>query len=200
MESETGEPLQPPRRAGRKQSWRNGLTQSTLYSKVNHMKTLLSAGSRWSRNSPRPRRCIDRRFKDGDTIRVGPLALTAHVTAGHTPGCTSWEFPVRHGDRELRAVSICGVVVFPSMSLVEPETYPGIRADFERSFRTLRSLPAGIFLAQEARDFNMRRKRRERANAKDPADPFIDREGYLAYIDRAEKQFREQLANQLRRR
>ena len=37
---------------------------------------------------------VDHRFRDGDTIRVGPLALTAHITAGHTRGCTSWSFPV----------------------------------------------------------------------------------------------------------
>ena len=40
---------------------------------------------------PPPR--VDHRFKDGDTVRVGPIALTAHITAGHTRGCTSWSFP-----------------------------------------------------------------------------------------------------------
>ena len=50
---------------------------------------------------PPPR--VDHRFKDGDTIRVGPIALTAHVTAGHTRGCTSWSFPVRDGDRAQQA-------------------------------------------------------------------------------------------------
>ena len=50
---------------------------------------------------------VDHRFKDGDTIRVGPIALTAHVTAGHTRGCTSWSFPVRDGDRVLNVVSVC---------------------------------------------------------------------------------------------
>jgi metallo-beta-lactamase class B len=50
---------------------------------------------------------VDHRFKDGDTIRVGPVALTAHVTAGYTHGCTSWSFPVRDGDRVLNVVSVC---------------------------------------------------------------------------------------------
>ncbi|MEJ7811872.1 MAG: subclass B3 metallo-beta-lactamase [Gemmatimonadaceae bacterium] len=143
---------------------------------------------------PAPR--VDHRFKDGDTIRVGPLALTAHVTAGHTPGCTSWSFPVRHGDRRLLAVSVCSLTLLPFMKLVEPESYPGIRSDFERSFRTLRSLPADIFLASHGSFFDMDRKRRERAGAKDPAEPFIDRDGYLRYIDNAEKRFREELAEQ----
>jgi metallo-beta-lactamase class B len=139
---------------------------------------------------------VDHRFKDGETVRVGPLALTAHVTAGHTPGCTSWSFPVRHGDRELLAVDICSLSLLPFMKLVEPESYPGIRSDFERSFRTLRSLPADIFLGAHGSFFDMYRKRRERATATDPAGPFIDRAGYLRYIDNAEKRFRETLAKQ----
>lgn len=143
---------------------------------------------------PAPR--IDRRFKDGEVIRVGPLELTAHVTAGHTRGCTSWSFPVRDGDRELLAVDICSLTLFPFVSLVEPESYPGIRSDFERSFRTLRSLPADIFLASHADMFSMRRKLRERAGAANPADPFIDRAGYRSFIDRAEARFREALAKQ----
>ena len=145
---------------------------------------------------PTPR--IDHRFKDGATIRLGPLALTAHVTAGHTRGCTSWSFPVHDGDRELLAVDLCSLTLFPLVSLVEPEAYPGIRSDFERSFRTLRSLPADIFLASHSDIFSMQRKLRERAGAKDPVGPFIDRAGYLSYIDRAEKRFQEALADQRR--
>lgn len=143
---------------------------------------------------PAPR--IDHKFADGDTVRLGPLELTAHVTAGHTRGCTSWSFPVRDGDRELLAVDICSLTLFPFVSLVEPEAYPGIRADFERSFRTLRDLPADIFLASHADMFGLNRKRRARADAGNPADPFIDREGYRSFIDRAERRFREVLAKQ----
>lgn len=143
---------------------------------------------------PAPR--IDHRFEDGDTVRLGPLELTAHVTAGHTRGCTSWSFPVREGERELFAVDICSLTLFPFVSLVEPEAYPGIRTDFERSFCTLRSLPAEIFLASHADVFDLNRKRRERAAADAPADPFIDPEGYRSYIDRAEQRFSEVLAEQ----
>lgn len=143
---------------------------------------------------PAPR--INHRFKDGDTIRVGPLALTARVTAGHTRGCTSWSFPVRDGTRELLAVDICSLTLFPFVSLAEPEAYPGIRADFERSFSTLRSLPADIFVASHSGMFSMRRKLAERSKAVNPADPFIDRAGYIDFIDRAEKKFRKALADQ----
>src|SRR6186997_1936931 len=78
---------------------------------------------------PAPR--VDHRFKDGDTIRVGPIVLTAHVTAGHTRGCTSWSFPVRDGDRVLNVVSACDLVPLGMMR------YPEQGADLERSFRVL---------------------------------------------------------------
>jgi metallo-beta-lactamase class B len=143
---------------------------------------------------PAPR--IDHTFNDGDTVRVGAIALTAHVTAGHTRGCTSWSFPVHDGDRELLAVDICSLTLFPFVSLVEPEAYPGIRNDFERSFQTLRGLPADIFLAAHGDMFAMHRKHLEQATATDPVAPFLDHAGYLAYIDRSEHRFREQLAKQ----
>ena len=145
---------------------------------------------------PPPR--IDHVFGDGTVIRLGDIALTAHVTAGHTRGCTSWSFPVRDGDRELLAVDVCSLTLYPFVSLVEPESYPGIRSDFERSFRTLRGLPADIFLASHGEMFDMSRKRRARASAADSVAPFIDRAGYLAYIDRSEARFRKELAKQQR--
>jgi metallo-beta-lactamase class B len=142
---------------------------------------------------------VDHRFKDGDTIRLGPIALTAHITGGHARGCTSWSFRVRDGNRELNVVSACSLELFPGMRLVEPEKYPGIRANFERTFRVLRSLPVDIWVTSHARAFGRYRKFVERDKSKDPAEPFIDRDGYLAYIDSGEARFRRLLAEQQRR-
>jgi metallo-beta-lactamase class B len=128
---------------------------------------------------------VDHRFKDGDTIRVGPIALTAHITGGATRGCTSWSFPVRDGDRVLNVVSACSLVVVQGMR------YPEQGADLERSFRVLRSLPADIWVTSHARTWGRYRKFVASAVAKNPADPFIDPEGYRAYIDTAEAEFRQ---------
>jgi metallo-beta-lactamase class B len=146
---------------------------------------------------PPPR--IDHRFKDGATIHLGPLAVTAHITAGHTPGSTSWSFPVRDGDRELLAVSVCYMGPPLAMSRAGPDPYLKVRTDFERSFRTLRSLPADIFLASHAREFGRWRKLQQRAKAKNPADPFIDRAGYLSFLTRWETIDKEWLAERERR-
>ncbi len=145
---------------------------------------------------PAPR--VDHRFKDGAKVRVGSTELTALVTAGHTRGCTSWSFPVHDAGRELNVVHICSLTLGEGTSLVEPESYPGIRADWEHSFSTLRSLPADIWLASHAREFGRWRKYAARVPGGDPAAPFIDHEGFISATDKAEARFRRELAEQQR--
>jgi metallo-beta-lactamase class B len=129
---------------------------------------------------------VDQRFKDGDTIRVGPIALTAHITGGHTRGCTSRSFPVRDGDRVLNVVSVCDT------GILGTSRYPEQRADRERSLRVLRSLPADIWVTNHARPWGRYRKFVASTTAKrNPVDAFIDPEGYRAHIDAAEAELRQ---------
>ena len=127
---------------------------------------------------------VDHVFKDGDTIRLGPLALTAHITGGHTRGCTSWSFQVHDGDRVLNVVSACDLVPLATTR------YPEQGSDLERSFRVLRSLPADIWVTCHAREWGRYRKFAASRTAKDPVEPFIDPAGYRAYIDDAEAKHR----------
>src|SRR5512132_2719217 len=119
---------------------------------------------------------VDHRFKDGDTIRVGPIALTAHITAGHTRGCTSWSFSVSDGERMPNVVSVC------DLGVLATSRYPDHATDRERSVRLLRSLPADIWVTSHARAWGRYRKFVASATAKNPVDPFIDPDGYRAFI------------------
>jgi metallo-beta-lactamase class B len=143
---------------------------------------------------------VDHRIKDGDTIRVGPIAITAHITPGRTQGCTSWTFPVHDGDRVFRVVDLCDLTPQPGMRLADPQFYPGIRGDFERTFQIARSLPVDIWVTSHARTFGRYRKFVRRDSTPDPVAPFIDRAGYLAYIDSSEARFRRLLAEQQAKR
>ena len=127
---------------------------------------------------------VDHRLKDGDIIRLGPLALTAHITGGHTRGCTSWSFQVRDGDRVLNVVSAC------DLGRLATSQYPDQEADLEHSFSVLRSLPVDIRVTCHARWWGRYRKFVASAAAKDAVEPFIDPEGYHAYIDAAEAELR----------
>ena len=126
---------------------------------------------------------VDHIFKDGDTIQVGPIALTAHVTGGGTRGCTSWSFPVHDDSRVLNVVSACG------LSMVLGMRYPEQAADIERSLRVLRSLPVDIWVTSHGRPWGRYRKFAARDTAKNPVDPFIDPQGYRAFVDAAETEF-----------
>ena len=123
---------------------------------------------------------VDHVFKDGDTIRVGPLALTAYITGGHTRGCTSWSFPVHDNGRVLNVVSAC------DLEPLGTSQYPEQKDDIERSIRLLRSLPADIWVTCHARWWGRYRKFVASRTAKDPVQPFIDTAGYRAYLDSAE--------------
>ena len=127
---------------------------------------------------------VARRLKDGDTVRLGPIEIVARITPGHTRGCTSFDFPVRDGDRELRVVYACSLIAMGGSS------FPGQAADFERTFRVLRSMPADIWITSHARQWARYRKFLERGKARNPADPFIDPKGYMDYIDSAEARFK----------
>jgi len=132
---------------------------------------------------PPPR--VDHRVTDGDTVRVGPIALTAHVTAGHTRGCTSWSFQVRDRHRLLNVVSVCDTGVLAALR------YPEQDADREQSLRVLRDLPADIWVTNHARAWGRYRKFVASRTAENPVDAFIDPEGYRAFIDAAEAELRQ---------
>ncbi|MFL5562620.1 MAG: subclass B3 metallo-beta-lactamase [Gemmatimonadaceae bacterium] len=138
----------------------------------------------WARITSYPPAHVDHRIKDGDTISLGATVLTAHITGGHTRGCTSWSFPVHDGSRVLNVVSAC------SLKVLGGSRYPGQAADMERTFRVLRSLPADIWVTSHARAWGRYRKFVARDTAKNPVDPFIDPDGYRAYIDSGEAMVR----------
>lgn len=137
--------------------------------------------------APFPPVTVDRWLEDGESVSLGGVTLTARVTAGHTRGCTTWDFEVEEAGRTLRAVSICSLSVLDGMRFGDAPTYPGIADDFRRSFEVLESLPAEIFLASHAGFFDLKGKR-ERLGGPGP-NPFVDPEGYRAYVARARERF-----------
>lgn len=140
----------------------------------------------------------DRLLQDGDTVKLGGTTMTAHVTAGHTRGCTTWTMKVDDGGRKLDAVFICSTSVLPQTRLGRNPSYPGIADDYARTFRVLRELPCDLFLASHGSFYNLKGKaeRLRRLEKAEGQNPFIDPEGYRQYVDRSEKAFRERLARE----
>lgn len=138
----------------------------------------------------------DRIIHDGDTVSLGGVTMTAHLTAGHTRGCTTWTVTTEDSGKLYHVVFVGSASVLPTYRLIDrpnsPATYPGIEADYERTFRVLKSLPCDVFLAAHGSFYGLTEKRE--AMAKDPAqNPFIDPAGYQAYVVRAEAAFQTEL-------
>jgi metallo-beta-lactamase class B len=86
---------------------------------------------------------------DGDTVRVGPLALVAHLTAGHTPGGTSWSW--RACDNTGRCLDFVYAdsqtpISADGFRFTHSDTYPTALADFARGATVLESLPCDVLL------------------------------------------------------
>jgi metallo-beta-lactamase class B len=137
---------------------------------------------------------VDRVLHDGDQVKLGDAVLVAHLTPGHTKGCTTWTMRVREDGRVRDVVIVGSPNVNPGYKLVDNPDYPGIAADYERTFKVLRSLPCDYFLGAHGSYFGMAAKY---ARLKQGArQPFIDPEGYEQFVARKEHAFRAELAKQ----
>ncbi|MGA3023473.1 MAG: subclass B3 metallo-beta-lactamase [Bryobacteraceae bacterium] len=142
---------------------------------------------------------VDRVLHDGDTVSLGGTTLVAHLTPGHTRGCTTWTTTVMENGRPLNAVFVGGVSVNPGVKLMHNARYPGIADDYARTFRTLRALACDLFLGSHGSYFSMADKiARLKAGAME--NPFIDPEGYRRFVDESEARFERLLAEETRAR
>jgi metallo-beta-lactamase class B len=137
---------------------------------------------------------IDRVLHDGDEVKLGGTVLTAHLTAGHTKGCTTWSMKATESGKSYDVVIVCSVGWNPGYVLYRNPEYPRIADDYIRSFATLRKLPCDIFLAAHGSFYNLDSKYARLQQG--APNPFIDRAGYLAYIDLKEKQFQDEFNRQ----
>lgn len=137
---------------------------------------------------------VDRVLHDGDEVTLGGSVLVAHLTPGHTKGCTTWTMKVSDGGKTYNVVIVGSPNVNPGYKLVNNKAYPEIAQDYERMWRVLKSLPCDIFLGAHGEYFGMEAKyARVKPGA---ANPFIDPDGYKQYIAQKEADFYGELKKQ----
>jgi metallo-beta-lactamase class B len=121
----------------------------------------------------------------GETLRVGTLALTAHATAGHTPGGTSWTWRSCQGGRCLDMVyaDSLGAASSDAFLFTRSTQYPTVLGDFDLSFSTITALPCDILLTPhaDASDLWQRIARRDQGDA----NALVDRTGCARYVESA---------------
>lgn len=137
---------------------------------------------------------VDRTLRDKDEVKLGDAVLVAHLTAGHTKGCTTWTMKVREGAKTYDAVIVCSPNVNPGYKLVDNAAYPGIADDYARMFKTLASLPCDLFLGAHGSYYDMDTKY-GRLQKGDPT-AFVDPAGYKKFIAGKTAEFQAELRKQ----
>jgi metallo-beta-lactamase class B len=142
---------------------------------------------------------VDRVLHDGDEVRLGGAVLVAHKTPGHTRGCTTWTMRASVDGQPRDVVIVGSWNVNSGYRLVDrpgqPASYPGIAADFARTFVILKGLPCDVFLGAHGGYFDMAAKvARAQAGAGESA--WIDREGYRAAVAERQQAFEAELKRQ----
>lgn len=134
-------------------------------------------------NKPHP---IDRVLHDGDDVKLGDTVLIAHLTPGHTRGCTTWTMKAAEQGKMYDVVIVGSVGVNPNYQLVNNKEVPGIADEYIRSFKILRSLHCDVPLGSHPGMYDLAGKYPKLGKG---PNPFIDPEGYKREIDLEEQVF-----------
>ena len=137
---------------------------------------------------------VDRILRDGDEVKLGGTVLVAHLTPGHTKGCTTWTLKVTEGGKTYDVVIIGSPNVNPGYRLVNNTTYPRIAEDYQKTFKVLKSLSCDIFLGAHGNYFGLDTKYPRLKT--EGLSVFVDPAGYKKYVEEKEEEFKKELAKQ----
>jgi metallo-beta-lactamase class B len=159
---------------------------------------------------------VDRVLRDGDRVTLGGVTLTAHLTPGHTQGCTTWTMEALQDGKKYKVAFTGSVTINEGVHLVGNTRVPAIAEQYAQAFRVLRRLEADVFVAQHGTVFGLEDKARKAtalAALREPqgrpepsrgttssglgdarANPFVDPLGYQRFVERAEQTYLKQLA------
>jgi len=138
---------------------------------------------------------VDRVLHDGDTVTLGGVTLTAHLTAGHTPGCTTWTMKAQQNGMTYDVVFMCQLTLMDDLPLIDDPIYPGIAGDYQHTFAVLRRMPCDVFLGEHGHMFGLQQKL-SRLAAHPATNPFIDPAGCRRFVAQSQQEFEAALRQQ----
>jgi metallo-beta-lactamase class B len=138
---------------------------------------------------------VDKVIEENQTVRLGHVTLTAHLTPGHTPGCTTWTMPVTEAGKPHEIVFFCSATVAANRLVGKP-SYAGIVEDYRRTFMDGQKIKADVFLAPHPEMYDFVEKRARllvNRKAGNPDNAFVDPGAYNAYLSALQEDFERQL-------
>jgi metallo-beta-lactamase class B len=142
-----------------------------------------------------------RGVKDGDVLRVGELAITAHSTPGHTPGSTTWTWRSCEASRCLDIVYADSIsaIAAPGFRFTGDASHPSLVESFRKSIATVAGLPCDIMLGAHPSVTDLDGKLKRRAADPRGENPFIDAGACRTLAAGASKGLDERIAEENRR-
>jgi metallo-beta-lactamase class B len=135
---------------------------------------------------------IDKIIHDGDTLSLGGTTLTAHLTAGHTHGCTTWTMKANEGGKSYNVVFHCSLRIGAADA---SKPIPQILVDeFNRTIPIVRALPCDVPLGDHPSQYDMPQKFARLGPGR--PNPFIDPAGCNVETDLEEAMFKAVLKEQ----
>jgi metallo-beta-lactamase class B len=138
---------------------------------------------------------VDRILRDGDTIKMGDVLLTAYHTPGHTRGATTWVANLVVDGKPYVVVFPDGAGFNPGYRLAKNPSYPGINDDYRNTHHVLEMLKPDIWLAQHNEYYDLESKR-QRAQT-EGVKAWIDPEGYRRFIAGKKRAFEDEVDEEL---
>jgi metallo-beta-lactamase class B len=139
--------------------------------------------------------------KDGETLRVGDLAITARLTPGHTPGSTTWTWRSCEGARCLDLVYADSLnsISAPGFRFTGDAKHPSREESFRASIAKVAALPCDIIVAVHPALADLEGKLKRRAEKPEAgSEPFVDPEGCRTYAAGARERLDQRLAEERR--
>ncbi len=131
---------------------------------------------------------VDKLLSDGEVVKLGNVAMTAHLTPGHTEGNTAWTMKVTENSKQYNVVFTSSMSINPGVRMVNNSTWAGVGEAYAKSFAKLKALSCDVFLGPHAPFFDMEEKVKRLGTQ---PNPFIDPQGLRNFIADNEKTYQE---------
>lgn len=121
--------------------------------------------------------------RDGETLKVGPLAVTMHATPGHTQGGSTWTWTSNDGGKRINMVyaDSLNAIGGAGFRYSGDPAYPNARSDIERSIAKVAALPCDVLVSAHPAGSDLWQRHARRAKLGNAA--FIDKAACRAYAD-----------------
>ena len=139
---------------------------------------------------------VDRIISDGEIIELGEIRLRVHAHPGHTEGSSSYSMQVSENGRDYDVMVANMGTINDGKKLVVDPTYPGVAEDFARTYASQKAMDVDVWVAAHGGQYGLHDKY-EPGQPYNP-DTFVDPDGILAEIQRLERIYENQLAEEQR--